>query len=289
LQDTWRFIFFAIARPAAAAVNDGVWAGAQLVAFAALYAYGVRTAAPYVFGWGLAACIAAAWGMVQARAVPGLVAGTRWLKAHRDIGPMLSLEFFATSATGQLTLFCVAPFAGLAGVASLRAAQVALGPLSIVYAALLIVASPELARIYVRDPDRMARWAMVVGALCAGTAVMVGVGVYFLPDSVGEAFLRENWLPAHSVIIPSTIAVAFSGLMGAPFLQMRVVEAVKETLTLRVGMLVAGVAAATIGAIVWDAKGAIWALAIVTGVFAWLSWLKARSVLALRKSVAARE
>ena len=287
LQDTWRFIFFAIARPAAAAVNDGVWAGAQFIAFGALYAYGVRTAAPYVFAWGLAATIAAAWGLVQAHALPGFPAGIRWLKAHRDIGPMLSLEFFATSATGQLTLFCVAPFAGLDGVASLRAAQVALGPLTILYAALLIVASPELARLYVRDPDRMARMAMLVGTVCAAAAAAVGIGVYFLPDSLGEAFLRDNWLPAHSVIIPSAIAVAFAGLMSGPFLQMRVIEAVKETLTLRVGLLIFGVAAATIGAILWQAKGSMWALAIVTGIFTWLSWLKARNVLALKKSLAA--
>ena len=287
LQDTWRFIFFALARPAAAAANDGVWAIAQLFVFAGLYVVGVRTAAPFVLGWGFSASVAAVAGIAQARAVPSLTAGYRWLKAHRDIGPMLSIEFFATGATGQLTLFAVVAFAGLAGVASLRAAQVALGPLGVVFTGLLIVGQPELSRIQVRDPGRMARAAMLIGFLGFALAVLVGLAVFFLPDAAGEALLRDNWIPAHRVIIPTALALAFSGLMTGPFLQMRVVEAVKQTLSLRIAMLVAAVSAATVAAKLWGVQGAAWSGAIVTAIFAWLSWLQARKVLARHSHVPA--
>jgi O-antigen/teichoic acid export membrane protein len=209
--------------------------------------------------------------------------------AHHDIGPMLSLEFFATGATGQLMLFSVALFAGLGGVASLRAAQVALGPLGVIYTAILIVAVPELARVYARDLDRMARLATWIGVLSAALALVIGLGVYVLPDSIGEALLRENWIPAHEVIIPSALALAFSGLMTGMFLQMRVAEAVKETLTLRLAHLVTAVGIATLGAIVWGAKGAAWGLALATAFFAWLSWVQARKVLARRRVARAEQ
>jgi O-antigen/teichoic acid export membrane protein len=286
LQDGWRFVFFAVARPAAAAVNDGIWAIFQVTAFVALRIHGAETAAPYVLGWGVAATVAAGFGIVQTRVWPSLVAGVRWLVAHRDIGPYLSLEFFATSATAQLTLFCVAPFVGLTGVASLRAAQVALGPLGVIYTAILIVAVPELTRIYVRDPARMPRVATLFALVSAASAVIVGAAIYFLPDSIGVALLRDNWEPAQEVIIPSALGLAFSALMTGPFLQMRVVEAVKETLKLRVWLLVAAVGLATLGAAAWGAKGAAWAVALVTAVFVWLSWLQARAVLATRHRVA---
>ncbi len=283
LQDAWRFVFFAFSRPAAAALNDGVWAVAQVVAFAALYIHGVHTAAPYVLGWGLAACVAGAWGLVQARAVPSIAAGLRWLVAHRDIGPMLSLEFFATSGSGQLMVFGVAAVAGLTSVASLRAGQLVLGPLGVIYMGVLIIALPELTRVYVRDPDRMSRLAMLVGSLIAASALLVGLVAYFLPNSIGEALLRENWLPAHQVIIPIALALAFSGLMTGSVLQMRIVEAMKETLALRVALLVVSVSGATVGAYYWGAKGAAWAGALAGGLFAWLSWLQARRVLARKR------
>ena len=280
-------MFFALARPASAALNDGVWALCQLVAFTALYLRGVETAAPFVLGWGISACIAAVWGMVQARTVPSVAAGARWFMAHRDIGPMLSIEFFATGATGQLMLFSVALFAGLAAVGSLRAAQVALGPLGVIYTAILIVAVPELTRVYARDRHRMARLASLIGLASAVLALAIGVGVYVLPDSVGEQLLGDNWAPAHAVIIPSAIALALGGLMTGMFLQMRVAQAVKETLSLRIAMLVGAVALATLGAVLWDAKGAAWGLVIATAVFTWLSWRQARKVFARREAEAA--
>jgi O-antigen/teichoic acid export membrane protein len=119
--------------------------------------------------------------------------------------------------------------------------------------------------------------------LSAALALLVGLGVYFLPDSIGEGLLGDNWIPAHQVIIPSALALAFSGLMTGMFLQMRVAEAVKETLGLRVAHLVTAVGIATLGAVVWGAKGAAWGLAIVTAFFAWLSWRQARKVLDRRR------
>jgi O-antigen/teichoic acid export membrane protein len=117
--------------------------------------------------------------------------------------------------------------------------------------------------------------------------LIIGFVVYVLPDSIGEQLLGENWIPAHQVIIPSAIALALSGLMTGMFLQMRVAQAVKETLALRVAMLVAAVVLATLGAVFWDAKGAAWGLVIATAGFTWLSWRQARKVFARREEEAA--
>jgi O-antigen/teichoic acid export membrane protein len=287
LQDAWRFVFFSGARPAAAAANDAVWAAFQVVAFAVCYSRHAHTVAPWVLGWGMAAFAAGIFGIFQSRAVPSLAGGVRWVVAHRDIGPLLSLEFFATSGTGQLTLFTVAAVAGLGAVASLRAAQLVLGPLSVLFMGVLLVALPELTRVYRRDPDRVPRLAMLVGLLFAVSSLVVGVAAYLLPDAIGEALLRENWLPARAVIIPSAIGLACSGLMTGAVLEMRIVEAIKETLAMRVGLLVAAVGAATLGAVWWGASGAAWALAGVGAIFAWLSWLQANRVFRDKRARAA--
>jgi len=57
----------------------------------------------------------------------------------------------------------------------------------------------------------------------------------------------------------------------------------KETLALRVALLVVSVSGATVGAYYWGAKGAAWAGALAGGLFAWLSWLQARRVLARKR------
>ena len=153
--------------------------------------------------------------------------------------------------------------------------QVALGPLGVVYTAILIVTVPELSRIYVRNPARMPRVANLVAAVSAASAVVVGAIVFFLPDSIGTALLGENWFPAHTVIVPSALGLAFSALMTGPFLQMRCGRG-------REGDLQApAVAAHRVGRrrnrsrLALGCEGCRVAVAVVIGVFVWLSWLQA--------------
>jgi len=101
VQDAWRDVFFAAARPAAAALNDAAWAVVQLLAVVGLLVVGVSTAGPLVLAWGAAAAAAAVLGGVQARARPAPARTVSWLREHRDVTRYLIAEFAVLQGAQQ--------------------------------------------------------------------------------------------------------------------------------------------------------------------------------------------
>jgi hypothetical protein len=261
VQDTWRSAFFCDMRGPLAFANDLAWTIAQIVLLGAVLVAGVGSTPVFLLGWAGAANIAAVYGCIQAGFVPRPLHCLRWLHRQRDLGPRYLAEALARSAALTGAVYATAGFAGLAAAGSLRAAQVALGPLNILNMGVTSPAITESVRIARRSPRRMLRAVTILGVVLVVVFVAWGVAMYMLPTSVGEAFLKRSWRPAHAVILPYTAVMAASGMLTAATVGLRAMAAAKRSLRSRLVTGVLAVTGGAVGAATFGAVGAASGLA----------------------------
>jgi O-antigen/teichoic acid export membrane protein len=208
VQDVWRFAFFARRRGSAAFLNDLIWAAATFAAFAVLRQSGVSSVSWFTFGWAAAGSVAAIVGMFQLKLLPsGPLAAVTWLRRHRDLAPRFLGEFAVGTGVSSLTIFAIGGLAGLGEVGRLRAGEIALGPINVLFAGVGLVATAEGVRLLHESPRRLVlgcRWLSLV--VTAGVLAW-GAVVLSVPHSIGEAVLRANWEAARSLLPPLLISL----------------------------------------------------------------------------------
>ena len=175
VQDVWRFAFFARGRGSAAFLNDVVWVVVMFAAFALLRYYDVSSVAWLTLGWASAGCLAAIVGVFQLKVLPSdPLSAARWLRGHHELAPRFVAEFLVSSGVSNLTLFAIGGIAGLGELGRLRAGEIALGPLTVLFAGAGLVATPEGVRLLHESPGRLVRgcrWLSL--ALVAGVIAWV--------------------------------------------------------------------------------------------------------------------
>jgi O-antigen/teichoic acid export membrane protein len=262
VQDVGRFVFFAEGRPARAAVNDMVWALVQFPALVIFLRYERATVAGLVLIWGISATIAALYGAAQARMIPSPFKARDWFREHRDLIPQFSFEFVMLRGAQQLSAYAVGVVAGLAALGSLRAAQVLFGPLNLFFLSARIVGVPEGVR-QLADPRSSFRRAIRRLSIVLMTlAVVWGIPLLLLPDSVGRGLLHKNWHTAKPLLLPVLVATAAAGANVGSLTALRVWQAANESLRARLLISPVTVILGVTGAF-WDgARGAAIGLAV---------------------------
>jgi O-antigen/teichoic acid export membrane protein len=263
LQDSLRFAFFARGRAAAAFLNDAVWAALLVPVLAVLLSTGNASVRWLILAWGAAGGAAGLLGLLQARLFPGGPGVVRgWLHQHRDLVPRFAGEFAISSGTTQLTLFGIGGITTLAQVGILRAGQVALGPLNVLFLGAGMAAVPEAVRILSRSTKKLGRACQVLSVVLAFAALTWGFSLAMLPRAVGSALLEENWDSARSVLLPLTISAGGFGLAYGAGVGLRALAAAKRSLRARSVDALITIAAAVTGAALAGAVGAAWGYAI---------------------------
>lgn len=225
VQDAWRQMFFAAGRPKAAAVNDSVWAVSQAVLLGAVLVLDEATILPLTLAWGGAAGIAAVVGAVQAGGAPRPRSALGWLREHRDLNGELAVAYSVNMGAVHLTMTLVGVIGGLAAVGALRAAQVLLGPLQVLFPGLRSFALPVLSRRVALGRPALLRPAVALSAV-AGSAAVAWIALLLLvPDRWGEALLGDSWSLAREVL-PAVGATTV--LVGAAFGAMLLLRAMSR-------------------------------------------------------------
>jgi O-antigen/teichoic acid export membrane protein len=217
LQDVWRFAFFAQGRGSAAFLNDAVWAVAMFAGFGVLKLMGILSVAWFTVAWAAAGSFAALLGLLQLGVRPsGPRAAVAWLRQHQDLAPRFLTEFAVSSGISNLTFFAIGGIAGLTELGRLRAGEIAVGPLNVLFGGIGLVATPEGVRLLRESTTRLVqgcRW--VSTALVAGVLAWAGVVLVLLP-SAGRMLLATNWDAARSLLPPLLIgATGFASAYGA--------------------------------------------------------------------------
>jgi O-antigen/teichoic acid export membrane protein len=271
VQDSWRYAFFAAGRGASAFLNDLVWVSAQGFIFMMLVRSNSREIAPLILAWGGAASAAALVGAIQARLLPRPGRCVRWVRHHRDLGLRYMAENLSLSAEVQLRAYGTTAIAGLEAVGLLRAAELILGPVTVVHFGLELVALPEAVRSLQDSVRRLRRLCVLLGTMLALSTLLWTVAALLVPSSVGSAVFGPAWPAAQSLLTPMGLWAGIAGLSAGATVGLRALAAARRSLRARLVSCALRSAGCFAGAAMAGVTGAAWGL-VVTQVFATVFW-----------------
>ena len=215
VQDTWRHMFFAAGRPAAATVNDLVWVVLQVGALAALLLSGNRSMFLITLAWGASAGVAAVFGVLQTGVRPRPGASATWMRQNRDLNAQLAMGYVLNAGSVLIGTYAVGGLVGVVGVGALRGAQVVLGPLNLLFSGFNSFVLPMLSRT-AADGRRLLRFAVPGSAALTLLATAWVAVLLLLPDVVGTRILGDSWSGAQQVMLPSgLVMIAVALALGA--------------------------------------------------------------------------
>lgn len=242
VHDTGRYVRFGEGRPFLAFVSDLTWFAVSVIALLAADAAG-----------GGPTLLLAAWfaGLVPATAIvligvrPAIRGVSTWLREDRRTWAPLLGDVAGSAGFRALALVVVIAASGLEEGGGFRAAQVAMGPVTI----MTLAAAPMF--LY----GAPARSAAQVRSAVAGTSVVLAAAaaswlclVLFAPSRLGVAALGEAWTSAEPLIGPVGLYHVAAAAALAPFLGLRSLQRTGTAFLLRVGSGAALVVAAGLGA-----------------------------------------
>ena len=284
LQDAWRFAFFSTARGGHACANDFVWAAVQLPAMALITVAGQASLVIGMAAWGAGAVVAALVGLVQAKVLPDPRAAAEWWRAHRDLSTRYVVDVITGMGGAQLSLYAVTAIAGLAAVGTLRAGELLLGPLNVLFQGVQLAALPEAVRLFRQSPAALRRLSIVLSTVVAAAVLAWGAFVWLLPDNIGIALLGASWAPAHSVVFLLAIGLAGGAANMGASVGLRAMAAAKRSMNINLGVTGLAVLSESTGAALNGAQGAAAAFAAGAAIGTTVWWRQYLAALRRRTS-----
>ena len=271
LQETWRLAFVARGKPAAALVNDIVWALVLAPALWLAVQADTSSATAFILAWGLSGTVAGIFGMLQAGFLPHPQGVVHWTRTHWDISSRQLGEFATLSGSLQFVTYAAVWFGGLVAAGALRAGQVLLGPLRTAYQGVWFIALSEFVRILKRRPGSLWRAAFGVSLLLGVGGLAYGALFIVFGNELGPVLLGDTWKYARPLMLPLTINVATSGFWMGPNVGLRALQEPSRSLRVRLTIGMITVLAGLVGVVIYGASGAAWGLAVsgVIGVGLW--------------------
>jgi O-antigen/teichoic acid export membrane protein len=229
LQDSWRQVFFAEGRPAAAAANDAVWAAVQFAGIYLLLVRHVATSSPLLLAWGGAAAVAALLGVAQAGFWPAPSRIREWVAEHRDINAYMSAEYLTVQGAQQASTLLLGTLGAVELVGALRGVQTLLGPTTILAVGIISWAIPEFSRRRDMTASARIRAAYRLSALIVGVGLAWGTFFLFLPAGIGRSLLGDTWAQTHHLLGLSIIQQAGAAATVGPACMLNALGRAKAT------------------------------------------------------------
>jgi O-antigen/teichoic acid export membrane protein len=290
LQDCWRFALIARGAPRLTFLVDLAWGIAlvPLFLFVELQGGGVTVVAP-LLAWGASAAFSAVIGAYLAGILPRPNLAPTWVRQQRDLVPRFVAEAITGSGAAQVVILAVGALVGLAGAGAIRAGQLLLGPMQVMFMAVTLIAVPEAVRILRGGLSQLVRACVLLAAVMSATVVAWAVLLLMLPESLGTSLLGPTWTGAREVILPLGFALAALAASSGAGIGLRAMADARGSLRARLVDSSANVVAGTAGAALGGATGAAWGLAIgaVCGTLAyWTMFRLSRRTWAIRAALA---
>jgi len=280
VQDSWRFAFFSTGHGTRAFANDVVWAIVLFPAFALLTATGRVTVFWPVVAWGGAATVAAVLGARQAGLLPAPRRTRAWWREHVDLSSRYLGELAANMTATQASMYVLGIVAGLGAVGALRAGQLLLGPLNILYQGVQLVAIPEAVSILRSSVQRLRQVCILLSVFLGAVATAWGLLLLAIPDDLGVALLGHTWANAREVILPLSLSVVAASLTTGAYVALRALAAARRSLRANVmGSTIQGIGIVA-GSVLGGAPGAAWGWAATNVVGFGIWWREAFAGLA---------
>jgi hypothetical protein len=273
LQDSWRYCFFALGRGRQAFVNDTVWALVQVPLLVGFKVTGHANVFWFIVAWGAGAYVGAFLGMFQARVLPRLVGATRWVIAHRDLGPRYMLENAGSNVSNMVVNYSNSSILGLADVGDIQGANVLMGPFKIIIFGLGMITIPEAAGVLRKSPRRLPLFCLAVSGGLSVTALAWGaVLLIALPLGVGHLVLGSIAGPAYPLVLPTVLAITGNCFGVGPGVGMHALGAARRSLRAAMWNAAIAIPAGVAGALVAGVLGTLYFTAAAAWLTTLMSW-----------------
>jgi O-antigen/teichoic acid export membrane protein len=271
-QDAVRYVCFARATPGHALFADVVWLLVQSAEAVSLLAIGSRSLALWIYTWAAAALVSVCASMLATQLRPTVADFDAWMRRVRATSWKLLGDFLVTQGAQQIVLFAIPLLAGLSVLGALKAAQVAVGPMSVCMNGAILLALPSIARATAsgRTDIAIRRGAAVSGAGFL-LAVVYTTAAVALPAHIGAVFFGESWREGARLLPYVALQYSMIALIMGAVAVLRGTQNTGRSLVVRVGVTpinvglplagawfggenglgIALLASATIGAVVW--------------------------------------
>jgi O-antigen/teichoic acid export membrane protein len=122
-----------------------------------------------------------------------------------------------------------------------------------------------------QDREQTRRHARRTTLLATGVAVLNGLVLVFLPDSVGRLILGDTWRHAEPLMLATAVQLLLLGLNSGARTALTGARMVRTSTRLDLALAPTVLVGAVAGALVGGAQGFVWATALVTAisVIAW--------------------
>jgi hypothetical protein len=279
LQDVLRFAAVSFRRAPQAFVSDAVWLGFLLLPFAVdVLSDSVRlTATTYLALW-LAGMFAGLVVLVLGlRARPTFRHAGRTVAAFRGDLARLLAEGVLTWAGALIVASATATFLSLRDTAGLRGANMLMGPLVVLLAAMTLTAVPELTSSSPGGRRKMVWWLLVGLTL---PVLAWGATLTLIPHDWGRQILGESWEWTSKVVPITTLEYLVLATAFAPLAALKSVERFGAALLNQFIYLLATVIAVTVamgaGGGIRAVAAALVVSAMVCSTSGWILWHRAR-------------
>lgn len=258
IQDVCRAILFRDHRGRAAAVNDGTWLIAMIVALPVALRY--SSAWTVVGVWGIGAVIAALLGVVQIGLVPARLTPSLdwWWKKAAGLGRWLGAGSIVYTLGAHASTFILAWVLGATALGGLRATSTAFGPLSLVIPALALPGLPMITRAHAESRHEASRIAWRLGL--TATVVTTAYSAVFLvkPDLLPVIF-GASFSGFERLVLPIALAQIVGASTVGFGLLLRAEGRGRALFACLVAYSAATLSLTTAFAIAWGVVGAAWA------------------------------
>ncbi|MCD6639298.1 MAG: hypothetical protein LT071_05230 [Nocardioides sp.] len=272
LQDSYRFAFFAIGRPALALVNDLVWGVLLTLVLVVLVVSERGSTVTYLLAFGGTAGLAAFAGLRRSGVPPEPRSASWWVREHRALGHRYLVENVAIGGARQVRFYALGLLAGLTAVGEVRAAEILMGPFLVMLMGVSQVAVPEGVQVLSRGAAGLRRFSLWLGACQAAAAAVWAVTVLVvLQWGVGELVLGPLWQPAAALLPPVAVGMVMGGFEIGAAAGVRALGAARRSLAAQLTNASLYVTGGIVGALVDGARGSCWGVAAATtlGVGVW--------------------
>ena len=255
--DTARSVYFQRRHNRSAAGLDLLWLLVQLAASGALIGVGAHGSVPFTLAWGLAAGPPLVLAVARARILPRYRDTLSFLRRKRTDMGRLAAEQVLMSLRVQATPVVVAAAAGYAAAGNLRAGLTLMGGISALLLGLTPVGTVSMVRHLAegaKGSALVARWTTAVAAI----ALVHGLALLAIPDSLGVKIMGSNWAGARSVMVPLVIHSLLRGPISGVPMMLRAQGRIDLALRLRVRAEPTALAFPVTGALLWGTTGAVW-------------------------------
>jgi len=258
VQDSGRYVWFSVGRPAEATLLDAIWTLTQFGLLAALFAVGHRQTSWLLASWigGAAASAIVAWQRIQRRE-DGRRDVRYYLSRHRAQIRTLLGEYLVVTVVAQATPYATLLVLNISEVGSLRAALTLLAPATLLLQAFIPQFLREGAvRANLSSRGSVERSLFRLHTALAGLIGLVGVVTWLLPGQLLHDAFGATAVRAQPLVLGAACALAILVLAMASISGMRVLGLPRLAMSSRIGLGLAELAGALVGADLFGTAGA---------------------------------